>query len=349
MKINQIISTLCLFFLLCSVSGQDTLNRIDAQGKKMGYWKKYEKKKLIYEGRFDKDIPVGQFKYYHEDGSLKSVSDFLNGTHKVQSTLFHKNGQKSAEGLFIDQQKEGGWKYYSNSGKLIKEESYNSGRKHGVWKTYSTQTGTLLVEEVYDNGLLNGVRKEYYTGGDIRNIVPYVNGKRNGVGENYTIGNVLESRGMFHNNTLIGTWEFFDANGKPRKNVEYEKGIEKSRYIIFYNGSTPQKLNQTAILFVKKMGNGIELTTRNGNKLQFSDDFNEIKYWVDNLAIVQISPSIMVAYDAIKGYKEVEDDADEIIVFVEPAFDYEIRVRGDFALLVKSFYNTTIPVLEDER
>lgn len=349
MTIKQIISTLFLFLLSCSISAQDTLNKIDPQGKKIGYWKKYEKNKLVYEGRFNKDIPIGEFKYYHEDGSLKSVSNFLNGTHKVQSVLFHKNGQKSAEGLFVDQQRHGDWKYYSYAGTLIKEESYNNGVKQGVWKTYSTQTGTLLVEEIFDNGLLNGVRKEYFTGGDIRNIIPYISGKRNGFAENYRTGNVIESRGTFHNDALVGTWEFFDFNGKLRKNVDYEKGIEKTRYLFFYRGNIAQKLSQTTILFIQKKENGIELTTRNGNKLQFTDDFNELKYWVDNLAIVQVTPSLMVAYDALRGYKEVEDDEDEIIVLVEPAFDYEIRVRDDFALLIKSFFNTTVPVLEDER
>jgi hypothetical protein len=91
---------------------------------------------------------------------------------------------------------------------------------------------------------------------------------------------------------------------------------------------------------------GIAVTTRTGNKIKFFDDFGMVKFFLDPLVIVQVNPSIMVAFDAIKGYKEVEDDENEIIVIVEPAFEFEIIARDDFALLIKSFCNTTVPVEE---
>lgn len=354
MKIKSLLISVIIFMSITCVFSQDTLNRTDAQGRKIGYWKKYENNKLVYEGQFNKDVPVGEFRYYYEDGSLKSISNFLNGTHKVQSTLFHKNGKKSGEGLFIDQRRHGEWKYYSAAGKLIKLESYKNGEKHGEWKTYSAQTEILLVDETFDNGLLHGVQKEYYITGDIKSITPYISGKRNGVGEYYSTENILSSRGMFHNDALIGTWDYFDAAGKVRKSIEYEKSINKKCYLFFYQGNKTLKLNIDSVLFIQKVENGIELTVRNGEKFQFADDFTTLHYWIDPLIVTQISPSLMVAFDAIRGYKPVDEDENEegdeeaVIVILRPAFDYEVIVRGDYALIIKSYFNTEIPTLEEE-
>lgn len=52
----------------------NNINQMDAKGEKQGYWiKKYPDGQILYEGSFRNNKPVGEFKRYYEDGSLKSV------------------------------------------------------------------------------------------------------------------------------------------------------------------------------------------------------------------------------------------------------------------------------------
>ena len=84
----------------------DTLNRTDKFGKKYGYWKKYNKQnKLDYEGTFFNGEPVGKFIYYHDNGRIKNISYYTPNSPVVNTTMFHENGKKLAEGDFYNRKK----------------------------------------------------------------------------------------------------------------------------------------------------------------------------------------------------------------------------------------------------
>ena len=65
----------CLVLLVTGFYAQTT----DAAGKKQGYWKKKdEKNHLLYEGEFKDDKPVGKFKYYYPNDSVRAIMSFKN-------------------------------------------------------------------------------------------------------------------------------------------------------------------------------------------------------------------------------------------------------------------------------
>ena len=352
----------------------DTLNRINAQGKKYGYWKKYEKNVLMYEGRFANDVPVGTFTYYHANGKVKSTSNFINGVHKVQTILYHANGKKASEGIFVSQQKDGKWFYYNNSEKLIKEENYQKGINQGVWKTYSSETGLLLVEENYDKGNLHGVQKKYFTTGDLFTVINYIDGKKNGTAETYSHGNIVMSRGTYHNDMRDGAWDTFDYNGKVRKTVMYNHDKIEATYLYFYRGNSPQKMNQSTIAYIQKMDmRTINVVTYDGKIFTFTHALDEMLHWLDNMDFIPATPSIVVAYDNIKGYKVLSEyDSDEedmmderdnnitslsdigssennsfqIVVKLKKGPSFDVISRGDIAIWITSFFNTERPVEE---
>ena len=61
-------------------------NFTDSLGRKQGYWKKYSKDTLKYEGQFKDDIPVGEFKYYFFDGKVKAHTTYSDNG-KVAKTI----------------------------------------------------------------------------------------------------------------------------------------------------------------------------------------------------------------------------------------------------------------------
>ena len=341
MKSVRLLLFFAFLFSTSLFAQTDTLNRIDAKGKKQGYWKKCDKEILIYEGRFMNDVPVGEFKYYHANGKLKSISLFLNGTHKVQTTLYDENGKKSAEGLFVDQQKDGLWSYYSSNSYKIKEESYKNGVKEGSWKTYSAQTGILLEEETYSGGVLNGMKRIFYTDGDLNTSIQYINGKMNGVVEAYHPDNILLLRGMYHNDRQIGTWDYYDVDGKMRKSVEYEKSKPVRTYLYLIIGGAPQKLGLDGIAYFQKVGNKINVVTVKSKILVAGEQMETIKQWLDIVDFVPVNPSFLVSYNAIIGYQELEDG--QILVKLKPAPSIDVISEGEDAKFVKSLFNKEIP------
>lgn len=341
MKSIRLLLFFTFLFTASLFAQNDTLNRIDARGKKQGYWKKYDKESLIYEGRFLNDVPVGEFKYYHSNGKLKSVTIFLNGTHKVQTTLYDENGKKSAEGLFVDQLKEGLWNYYSPNKIKIKEENYKNGLKEGSWKTYSAQSGILLEEETYSQGVLNGVKKTYYTDGDLNTSIQYINGKLNGVVEAYHPDNILLMKGMYHNDLMIGNWDYYDITGKIRKSVVYEKSKSPKTYIYLAIGGAPQKLSLDGIAYFRKVGNKINVVTFKSQTMVADEQLETLKQWIDIIDFVPVNPSFLVSYNAIKGYQELEDG--RILVKLKPAPSGDVISEGEDAKFVKSLFNKEIP------
>jgi antitoxin component YwqK of YwqJK toxin-antitoxin module len=89
-------------------------NMTDSTGKKQGPWvKKYPDGKIMYEGTFRDDKPVGLFKRYNEKGILRSELTFSDKKDEALAVFFHPDGHKAAEGMYVAKKKEGLWKFYS--------------------------------------------------------------------------------------------------------------------------------------------------------------------------------------------------------------------------------------------
>lgn len=342
-KVFGLIFTLFTFY---SLSAQvDTLNQTDASGKKQGYWKKYDKnKKLVYEGRFEKDVPVGTFTYYYTNGNKKSISNFLNGTHKVETIMFDENGVKAAEGLFIDQKKQGRWNYYASNGTTIKVETYKNGAKDGEWITFSLKTGFPLLKENYKDNQLDGERISYFVTGQVMTKEQYLIGKLNGPFESFYLDGKLSSKGSYYQGWMRGTWEYYNQEGKIKKTVEYAEKVNQEKiYLYFNNGGAQQKFNQAQIAYIRKVSETkIALTSKAGNTVMFDENYDDLFDWIDVLTFVAVSENLLVAVDAIQGYEEFEKES--VIVKIKPAFPQQIIAEGDYAKIVRSLFNSEIPV-----
>lgn len=334
---------LCFFMLNLSAQPQAP-NRIDSKGNKQGPWKKYEKDILVYEGNFKDNVPVGEFKYYHTNGKLKSITVFIQGVHQVKTTIFHPNEKKASEGHFIDQQKDGEWKYWDQDSTLIKVENFIKGKKNGVWLTYSSSTGILLEELNYRNDTLNGVAKTFFTDGVPCSIEHYVAGQRNGVAESYYIDGKLSIKGSFSQGLKVGEWFYYDQEGQLRKTTEYKKSQEIVSFLVFYNGKQPIKLKQDIIAYFAEEGNKVKIVLFNGSPIIITDDLFTVRTWADMLTFIPVTPTLHVAHAAIKGFQQLEDD--EIIVQIEPALPYKVYSRGDEAAMVKMLFSRELPKLE---
>ncbi len=322
------------------------INKSDAQGRKQGVWKKYERGKLVYEGQFKDDVPYGTFHYYHANGTLKSTTDFLQGVHKVKTIIYHENGHKASEGLFVDQQKEGTWNYYANNDNLIKVENFSQGKREGTWRVYSVETGTLLEEKNYYQDKLQGAHVTYYVDGTVSLEENYLNGKLNGRATAYYPKNhQISSTGEYLKGIRIGTWDFYDASGKIRSTVEYQDKQPEKTYVYLYQKGVGQKIRQDLIAYFLKSGEKAVAVLYSGKKIEVDESLDEIMLWADFMVFTRIAPSVIAATDAIVGYNEVPDgDNDAITIRLRPSPGEEIYSEGNEAKMVKALFNTEKPV-----
>lgn len=337
---------LMMMLFTMTTFSQNTINQVDANGKKQGTWKKYnDKKELLYEGTFKNDVPIGEFKYYHSNGKLKSRSFFIQGTHKVRTTLYHENEQKAAEGIFIDQLKDSIWNYYNQSGQLINIESYKNGKKEGHWATYSSQTGILLTESDYSDDQLNGLNKTYYPDGKLNTVTPYINGKINGVLESYYPDNKIFTRGTYHQNLKEKNWDIYDETGHIRKTVEYEKSRIIRTYLYIYIGENGQKINQDLIAYFHKTDNKTQIVLNNGKIINSTESFETVCQYLDFIDFFIINPSYAASYNAIMDYKDIsnQDMPEAVEVVLKPATSDPVIAEGDHAKQVKSLFVKELP------
>ena len=90
-----------LMFIFINISLSQNLT--DQQGRKQGKWvKNYNYGSMRYEGMFLDDKPVGEFKYYYKDGSLKAITRYSASGDSAATKSFHKNGKTMLKELILN-------------------------------------------------------------------------------------------------------------------------------------------------------------------------------------------------------------------------------------------------------
>lgn len=212
------------FFILSTLlcSAQTT----DGAGKKQGYWKKKDEKtgKLIYEGEFKDDVPVGKFKYYYPNDSVRAVMYFRSSGKSAYAKLFHMGGRRMAEGRYVGKEtKDSVWTYYDEAGVLISREKYVMGKKEGTSYVYFPD-GALSEERNFKNDLQDGPFKQYFDGKKIRSSGNYSKGNLEGRVCYYYPNGIEAGAGYYVNGKKDGPWIYKSSDGKINEKELYKKG-----------------------------------------------------------------------------------------------------------------------------
>lgn len=216
---------LAFFFAQAQDETTDTLNRIDRQGLKQGYWKSVDADgKLKFEGRFIDDHPAGTFRYYYPDGKLKAISVMRDQGNSARTRLFHENGRLMGEGNYRNKVKDSTWSYYSDlDGSLVSRETYVEGELDGIVYNYFPEGG--IAEEIpYKGGLKEGTWKRYFPDGTIKLKASYTGDKLEGMMVVYYESGIPQISGMYRHNLKEGPWMHFSEQGAKLKKETYKYG-----------------------------------------------------------------------------------------------------------------------------
>ncbi|MCF8320312.1 MAG: hypothetical protein K9I35_03785 [Flavobacterium sp.] len=215
-------------FLLFSVTffAQNDINKLDANGKKIGLWKGVfeDTRRPRYEGTFDHGKEVGLFKFFDNTkaSNLIATREF-NSTDNSAYTIFYDiNKNKISEGKVLNKLYEGFWIYYHKSSKLIMtSENYKTGKLDGT-KTIYFKSGKVAEISNYKNGILDGIYIKNDESGVALEESFYVNGELNGITTYSAPDGLIVAKGKFRNGIKVGIWQFFE-NGKLESEDNYDQ------------------------------------------------------------------------------------------------------------------------------
>jgi antitoxin component YwqK of YwqJK toxin-antitoxin module len=207
------------------------INQTDNQGRKQGHWiKKYQNENVMYDGFFKNDHPIGEFRRYNEDKTLNSLLIYsVDGT-VVIATIYHPNGNISSKGTYINQMKEGEWKFFSSiiKGNIISEEHYKRNLKNGPSLKFYPDS-TVAEKLNYINDIRQGEWIRYYPNGSICLKSNYLNGKVNGTFEVWFENGRIEFSGQYKNDTRDGFWRIYKDDGTIKYELVYVAGVTDNR------------------------------------------------------------------------------------------------------------------------
>lgn len=222
----KIIFYVLVFFQFFVLNAQDKTNQLDENGLRHGLWKGIheQSKRPRYEGTFEHGKEIGVFKYYDDTkaGTVIATRDFSKGDGSCYTTFFDQKGNKVSEGLVVNKEFEGEWKYYHQESKdLMSVEFYKKGKLNGVRKVFY-KSKKIAEETNYVDGLKNGSSKIYAENGNILESVNYKNDKLEGSAKYYNSNGVLMYEGIYKNGAKAGTWSIYEK-GKVIKTCKGEK------------------------------------------------------------------------------------------------------------------------------
>ncbi|MCQ2605708.1 MAG: hypothetical protein MJ204_04095 [Bacteroidales bacterium] len=215
-----------MFIAAFSVNAQ-TLNYMDANGKKQGKWLvKYPNGNIKMEGYFKNNTPVGTLKKYHENGMLKYEMIYdTKDTNSVQVSMYDASGELSAKGAYYAKKKNGLWQYYGEKDKVIMEETYNHGMLDGKSVVYwQTQENQPMEIKNWKDSLKDGEWIWFYEDGKIRQKAKYKEDKLDGEFKVFFSDGLCHIDGKYSENVRDGLWQYFKEDGSLQIRIEYNKG-----------------------------------------------------------------------------------------------------------------------------
>lgn len=172
----------------------DTLNALDAMGRKQGWWRitgpkddkpGYSAGQVIEEGRYNNSLRTGLWKRFWPNGNLMSEINYRMGRPKGEYVTYYPDGKPEEKGFWDLDRNTGMFKRWHPNGQLAQDFLFNDyGIRDGVQKYYH-ENGKLEVEVNIKEGREEGTLKRYYANGDLQQVAEFNGGVINAAKSRY--------------------------------------------------------------------------------------------------------------------------------------------------------------------
>ncbi len=117
---------------------------------------------MLFKNEGDKSVAyfegkrfTGKACSYFPDGSIYTVTTYINGDKEGNYKIYFKNGVLETDGNLLNGKDHGIYRQYYGNGQLRYDYTYNNGNKTGYWRGYYID-GTRYTERYFENNELNG-------------------------------------------------------------------------------------------------------------------------------------------------------------------------------------------------
>lgn len=193
------------------------------------HYRTYQNGFPYYAGIFQGGKPKANSDFYYFDfekeGRVTTVHHFGDNSREVMAENFFPTGKIKSEGQYVDQKKEGPWRFYDAEGWTKAIEEFHLDSLHGESKLFYP-SGKQLRQTVYDNGTAEGEYVEWYEDGRIKKKGNYLHGALHGkYVQNFPGGN-KEVQGQYVNGLMDGIWIIFLDDGNIELTAKYVNGAK---------------------------------------------------------------------------------------------------------------------------
>jgi antitoxin component YwqK of YwqJK toxin-antitoxin module len=173
-----IITIFAFFSYSLSFAQNDTINRIDEQNQKQGYWATYSEDslKILEEGFYKDNVRVGVWKQYLEDGTISSEITYVDDEPNGYAKIYYPNGNIAEEGIWRSDVWIGEYKAYHQNGQLIYKWNFNEQGLRTGKQEYFHDNGAVMISGNWDKGNESGVVTRFDEKGEVILEQTYNNG-----------------------------------------------------------------------------------------------------------------------------------------------------------------------------
>ncbi len=184
--------------------------------------------KLSGEGITDKESKKqGHWKFYYDDGKLKSESNFINDKRNGKWLYYYNSGITEQTGFYNAGKPEGIWKWYYENGKLRRTGEFKNGLEIGFYYEL-TEEGDTLSRGNYSFGFKTG--EWIYHVNDYKETGNYVSGKKEGIWRHYYDDGTLQYEGNYTEGFPDGKHKTFYPDGKVKLIAYYSAGNKENKW-----------------------------------------------------------------------------------------------------------------------
>lgn len=262
-------------------------------GKKDGLRITFRDKEIVAEN-FEADIKQGLTTYYYPDSTIYKTTNFVDGREDGLSKEFGEDGRvvtlttykkgyvvsrERINKLDAEGKKQGLWKFFHDNGMVSLEGKYTNDMKNGYFKTYDESgkliattkwvdgeeqkdaaelvrlelakdyypDGQVMTMQTFRNGLAQGVRRDFDEEGNVVSGAFFNNGikvaegitledgVRDGDWKEFYDNGALKAEGSYSKGLKTGTWKFYHPNGKLEQSGKYDaKGKLTGQWVWYY-------------------------------------------------------------------------------------------------------------------
>ncbi len=253
--------------------------------------------KLVYSGYYRKDVPVGIHRSFNAEGKVINALLYDNSGTKLGEGIitpegkkegpwkyYYNNGKLKSSGSYANNLQTGPWKFLYENEKTEQSGVFKNGKYDGVWEWFYVN-GNIKLEEEYYDGKEEGASAEYDSTGNIITKGTYFDGQKEGEWI-YNAGDYSE-KGKYVGDLKDGKWQAFYDDGKLKYEGNYIQGNPDGEHVYYYNNGKIKEINYYVMGIAEKNWkkydeNGALLITItykdnkefriNGEKIEFAQD-----------------------------------------------------------------------------